>query len=544
MSKDKTKFIFTTGGVVSSLGKGISSASLGFLLKLRGLKITILKIDPYLNVDPGTMSPYQHGEVFVTDDGAETDLDLGHYERFLDVTMSQNNNTTTGQVYGAVIEKERKGEYLGNTVQVIPHITDEIKRRISLVSKDNGGADVVIVEVGGTVGDIESLPFLEAIRQFRLERSIGDCVNIHLTLVPYIRASGEIKTKPTQHSVQKLREIGIQPDIVLCRTEGELSKDAKKKIALFGNVPLESVIEGRDAFSIYQVPINLEKEGLPDQVVKLLRLKPQPFSLDTWNRFVKKIERPKHHVKIAIAGKYTELKDAYKSITESFVHAGVENDARVELEWVSSEDIDKKGANKYLNDVSGLLIPGGFGERGIEGKIQAVQYARENDIPFFGICLGLQCAVIEFARSVCGLHEANSSEFDPGGKVPVIDFMPEQATITRKGGTMRLGAYPCDLKRGTKARKIYGKDKISERHRHRYEVNNDYRDILKEHGLVISGLYKDKDLVEIIELSEKRWFVAVQFHPEFQSRALRAHPLFRSFVEAAVAHQKSSKKEA
>ena len=538
MSSRKTKYVFITGGVVSSLGKGIASASLGLLLKSRGVKVTIIKIDPYLNVDPGTMSPYQHGEVFVTDDGAETDLDLGHYERFLDVNMSQNNNTTTGQVYGAVIEKERKGEYLGNTVQVIPHITDEIKRRISLVSSDGGGVDVVIVEIGGTVGDIEGLPFLEAIRQFRLEKGFGNAINIHLTLVPYIKASRETKTKPTQHSVQKLREIGMKPDIILCRTEGPLYKEARRKIALFGNVPPESVIEGRDVPSIYEVPLALEEEGLTDQVVKLLRLEKKSVKLAEWRRFVKRIYEPKHRVKIAIAGKYTELIDAYKSIMESFVHAGVENNAKVDLIWVGSENVEKEGAEKYLKHVYGLLIPGGFGERGIEGKIKAAGYAREHDIPFFGICLGLQCAVIEFARTVCGLQEADSSEFSPGGNHSVIDFMPEQVTITRKGGTMRLGAYPCVIKRGTLADKVYGKEKITERHRHRFEVNNEYRDILREHGMVFSGIYPDKDLVEIIELPDKRFFIAGQFHPEFRSRALRAHPLFRSFVKAALNYQR------
>ncbi len=504
---------------------------------MRGFKVTMLKIDPYLNVDPGTMSPYQHGEVFVTDDGAETDLDLGHYERFLDISMSQHNNTTTGQVYGAVIGKERQGEYLGNTVQVIPHITDEIKRRISLVSKDDGGADVVIVEIGGTIGDIEGLPFVEAIRQFRLERGIGNCINIHLTLVPYIKASRETKTKPTQHSVQKLREIGIQPDIILCRTEGPLSREAKGKIALFGNVPMESVIEGLDVSSIYEVPLHLEGEGLANQVVKLLGLNAGRVKLDQWSRWVEKIRNPKRRVKIAIAGKYTELFDAYKSIMESFVHAGVENKARVELEWVASEKLEHENAEKYLKEVSGLLIPGGFGDRGIEGKIKAVKYARENDLPFFGICLGLQCAVIDFARSVCGLRNANSSEFSDDGDCSVIDFMPDQVTITKKGGTMRLGAYPCVLKKGTRAYKIYGKEKITERHRHRYEVNNEYRDVLEKHGMVFSGIYPDNDLVEIIELPDKRWFVAGQFHPEFKSRALRAHPLFRSFVKAALDFQ-------
>ena len=537
MPRNRTKYIFITGGVVSSLGKGIAAASLGVLLKMRDFKVTMLKIDPYLNVDPGTMSPYQHGEVFVTDDGAETDLDLGHYERFLDTNMNQHNNTTTGQVYGAVIEKERQGEYLGNTVQVIPHITDEIKRRISLVSKDDGGVDIVIVEIGGTIGDIEGLPFVEAIRQFRLERGIGNCINIHLTLVPYIKASRETKTKPTQHSVQKLREIGIQPDILLCRTEGPLSKEAKGKIALFGNVPLESVIEGRDVSSIYEVPLRLEGEGLTNQVVKLLGLNAGRVKLDQWHRLVDKIRSPKRRVKIAVAGKYTEHFDAYKSIMESFVHAGVENNTKVELEWVASEKLEHENAEKYLKEASGLLIPGGFGDRGIEGKIRAVKYAREKDVPFFGICLGLQCAVIEFARSVCGLQDANSSEFSDGGDCSVIDFMPEQVTITKKGGTMRLGAYPCVLKKGTRAYKIYGKEKISERHRHRYEVNNEFRDILKKHGMVFSGIYPDNDLVEIIELPDKRWFIAGQFHPEFKSRALRAHPLFRSFVKAALDYQ-------
>ena len=543
MSNKKVKFIFITGGVVSSLGKGIASASLGLLLKMRGLRVTILKIDPYLNVDPGTLSPYQHGEVFVTEDGAETDLDLGHYERFLDINLNQNNNTTTGQVYGTVIEKERQGEYLGNTVQVIPHITDEIKRRIQLASKDMGGVDVLIVEVGGTVGDIEGLPYHEAIRQFRLDWGIGNAINIHLTLVPYIRASGETKTKPTQHSVQKLREIGIQPDILLCRTEGPLSKEARRKIALFGNVPPEAVIEGRDVETIYQVPLSLEREGLANQVVKRLKLKAHPMELDEWRRLVIRLKKPKRSVKIAIAGKYIELHDAYKSIMESFVIAGVANKAKVELIWLGSEDIEKDGAERYLSQVSGLLIPGGFGDRGIEGKVQAVKYARENDLPFFGICLGLQCAVIEFARSICGLHEANSSEFSPGGKHPVVDFMTEQVSITRKGGTMRLGAYPCILKKGSLAYKIYRKGKISERHRHRYEVNNEYRSILEKHGMVLSGLSPDKLLVEMVELPGKRWFLAGQFHPEFKTRALRAHPLFRSFVKAALDFQEENQKE-
>jgi len=537
LAKTKTKFIFITGGVVSSLGKGIASASLGLLLKLRGFRVTILKIDPYLNVDPGTLSPYQHGEVFVTEDGAETDLDLGHYERFLDINMSQLNNTTTGQIYGAVIEKERQGEYLGNTVQVIPHVTDEIKQRIRAVAEDRGGVDIVIVEVGGTVGDIEGLPFLEAIRQFRLEEGPGNCINIHLTLVPYIKVSGETKTKPTQHSVQKLREIGIQPDIILCRTENPLVRGAREKIGLFCNVAPEAVIEARDVNSIYQVPLHFEREGLVEQVVKLLRLKKHPSNLEEWRGLVNRIQHPSKTVKIAVAGKYIELHDAYKSIMEAFAHAGVENDAKVELQWVESEWIEKEGPEAYLENVSGLLIPGGFGERGIEGKIQAVKYAREKDLPFFGICLGLQCAVIEFARSVCGLKEANSREFDIKSLHPVIDFMPGQGKISKKGGTMRLGAYPCMLKKGTLAYKIYGQEEIFERHRHRFEVNNKYREILEKHGMVFSGLSPDGTLVEIIELPDKRWFLAGQFHPEFKSRALRAHPLFKSFVKAALDFQ-------
>ncbi len=541
MEEKQTKYIFITGGVVSSLGKGIASASLGMLLKLRGLSVSILKIDPYLNVDPGTLSPYQHGEVFVTEDGAETDLDLGHYERFLDIKLSQKNNTTTGQIYRAVIEKERKGEYLGNTVQVIPHITDEIKDRIRAVTQDDKEIDIVIVEIGGTAGDIEGLPFLEAIRQFKQEVGLYNFLNIHLTLVPFIKASGETKTKPTQHSVQKIREIGIQPDIILCRTEGPLSKETREKITLFCNVPPEAVIEGRDVESIYEVPLTLEKEGLADHVVKLLQLKTHSARLNHWQSFVKKVLKPRKIVHIAVAGKYVDLHDAYKSIMESFVHAGVENDTRVELVWVGTEDIEENGADMYLKNVSGLLIPGGFGERGIEGKIQSVKYAREHDVPFFGICLGLQCAVIEFARSLCDLTNANSREFDNNAEHTVIDFMPGQGTNIDKGGTMRLGAYPCIIKKGTRTFDIYGTEKISERHRHRFEVNNEYRSILEKNGMVFSGLSPDKNLVEIIELPDKRWFIAGQFHPEFKSRALNAHPLFRDFIRAALDHQKDKK---
>jgi CTP synthase len=528
------KYIFITGGVVSSLGKGIASASLGLLLKRRGIRVTIMKIDPYLNVDPGTMSPYQHGEVFVTDDGAETDLDLGHYERFLDVNMSQKNNTTTGRIYQTVIEKERKGDYLGKTVQVIPHITNEIKRSIRQVSEDHGGVDVILVELGGTVGDIEGLPFLEAIRQFRLEQGIKNCINIHLTLVPFIKASGETKTKPTQHSVQKLREIGIQPDIILCRTEGPLSREAREKIALFGNVLPEAVIEGIDVDSIYEVPLALEKEGLARNVVQMLDLKEKSISLNDWSAFVQRIKKPKKQIKIGIAGKYIELHDAYKSIMESFVHAGEANDARVELIWIASEEVESCGPECHLKDCSGLLIPGGFGERGIEGKVQAVKYARERDMPFFGICLGMQCAIIEFARNLCQLDHANSTEFDEMCEHPVIDYIPEQLTVSQKGGTMRLGAYPCEIKRGSRVNRIYKSIKIYERHRHRYEVNNEYRDILAEKGMVFSGLSPDKSLVEMIELPDLRWFIACQFHPEFKSRALKPHPLFYHFVKAAV----------
>ncbi len=542
MPERETKYIFVTGGVVSSLGKGIASASLGLLLKMRGFKVTVLKLDPYLNVDPGTMSPFQHGEVFVTDDGAETDLDLGHYERFLDIVTGQKNNATTGQVYGTVIDKERSGDYLGKTVQVIPHITNEIKDRIKDVASDQDGVDIVLAEVGGTVGDIEGLPFIEAIRQFRLDMGIGNVINIHLTLLPYIKASGEMKTKPTQHSVQKLREIGIQPDILLCRTESPMEDEARAKIGLFCNVPTEAVIEAVDAASIYEVPLLLEEQNLSDLVVKMLHLDAEAAKLDEWKTFVNKIVNPKHEVKIAIAGKYVDLHDSYKSIMESFIHAGEENDARVKVVWVDTEELAKEGAEKYLSQVSGLLIPGGFGERGMPGKILAVQYARENNIPFFGICLGLQTAVIEFARNVCGLRDADSREFKDCGFIPVIDFMDGQHKNKKKGGTMRLGAYPCVIQEGTLAYEIYGEKEISERHRHRCEVNNDYRAILEKEGFVFCGQSPDKTLVEMIELPDHPWFLGVQFHPEFKSRALKAHPLFRSFVGAALKYQEENKK--
>ncbi len=539
MSKGNgTKFIFVTGGVVSSLGKGIASASLGMLLQARGLNVTILKMDPYLNVDPGTLSPYQHGEVFVTDDGAETDLDLGHYERFLNINMSRSNNATTGQIYYSVIKRERNGDYLGKTVQVIPHITDEIKRRIMDLTNSAEKIDVVITEVGGTVGDIESLPFLEAIRQFRLDVGSDNHINVHLTLVPYIKVAGEFKTKPTQHSVMRLREIGIQPDILLCRAQTPLNDDLRRKIGLFCSVPVESVISAPDVSTIYEVPLQFHQGGLDDIIVEKLKIKCGKPKLHAWEKFVEKVKNPSHDVKIAVCGKYVELHDSYKSIIESFVHAGVENNSRVKLEWIEAEHVEKEGAERYLNDISGLLIPGGFGTRGTEGKIRAIQYARENKIPFFGICLGLQCAVIEFARNVCGLENANSTEFDEDTPYPVIDLMEEQKRIKSKGGTMRLGSQPCEIKRGTKAFQIYNRELINERHRHRYEVNNQYREMLEEHGMVLSGINPELDLVEMIELTDHPWFVAGQFHPELKSRVLNAHPLFREFVKAALKYQK------
>ena len=538
-----TKFIFVTGGVVSSLGKGIAAASLGMLLKARGLKVTIQKFDPYINVDPGTLSPFQHGEVFVTDDGAETDLDLGHYERFIDVNMSQKNNTTTGQVYYTVITKERRGDYLGKTVQVIPHITDEIQRRIWAVARNGEEYDVVITEIGGTVGDIEGLPFLEAIRQFALKVGKENALFIHLTLVPYIKTSGEIKTKPTQHSVMRLREIGIQPDILICRTERPLTLEIREKIGLFCNVPPRAVIEGRDVETIYEIPLIFHREKLDELVTEKLQLDcPEP-ELGPWVRFVEKVKHPQKHVRIAVCGKYVGLHDSYKSIMEAFVHAGVENDARVELKWVDSEELEKRQPDEFFSGVSGILIPGGFGLRGIEGKVRAVRYAREKKIPFFGICLGMQVAVIEFARNVCKLERANSREFDENTPHPVIDIMETQKTVDKMGGTMRLGSYPCVIKPGTLAEKIYGQPEIQERHRHRYELNNHYRPLLQEHGMVMSGIYPRDDLVEIIELPDHPWFVGVQFHPELKSRVTRAHPLFREFVRAALHFKEKTPKK-
>ena len=529
------KFIFVTGGVVSSLGKGIAAASIGCLLESRGLKVTLLKFDPYINVDPGTMSPFQHGEVFVTDDGSETDLDLGHYERFTSAQLTRDNNVTTGQVYYNVIMKERRGDYLGGTVQVIPHITDEIKRAIYRVSK---GVDVVIVEVGGTVGDIEGLPFLEAIRQFKRDVGRENVAYIHLTLVPYIGTAGELKSKPTQHSVKELLQIGIQPDVLLCRTDRILPKDLRAKIALFCNVSERAVITAKDVSSIYEVPLVLQSEGLDNILVDILNLEVREQNLEGWEQIVRKVQNPSTSTSIAIVGKYLELKDAYKSLTEAISHGGIANDCGVDIKAVEAERIEQEGAKKCLHDVAGVLVPGGFGIRGIEGKIGAITYAREEGVPFLGICLGMQCAVIEFARHVCGLREANSREFDTETPHAVIDLMPEQRGITNLGGTMRLGAYPCRLRPGSRAYQAYGMDEVSERHRHRYEVNNEYRSVLEAHGLVISGDSPDGRLVEMIELADHPWFVSCQFHPEFRSRPRHPHPIFRAFIRATLEHRK------
>jgi len=536
------KYIFVTGGVVSSLGKGICSSALGMLLKSRGLSVTIMKFDPYLNVDPGTMNPLQHGEVYVTDDGAETDLDLGHYERFLDESLSQDNNVTTGRIYNAIISKERRGDYLGATVQVIPHVTDEIKAslvRLSLKRK----VDVVISEIGGTVGDIESLPFLEASRQFGLDLGRENVVYIHVTMVPYLESSGELKTKPTQHSVKALREIGIQPDILVCRTSYPLSDDLKQKIALFCNVSDQSVFEAPDVELIYDVPLKLSSQGLDDRVVAHLRLNTRKPALGRWKEMVRKCHNLKREIDIAVCGKYVRLADAYKSIIESFVHAGIANDVKVNLTWVDTEEISRFNAKRKLGRFAGILVPGGFGWRGIEGKLETVRYARLNKVPMFGICLGLQCAIVEFARNVCGIQDAISSEFDPNGGNQVISLMPDQAEVTEKGGTMRLGAYPCELKEGTLVRKIYGESLVSERHRHRYEVNNKYRELLASHGMVFSGLSPNRPLVEIIELKRHPWFIGCQFHPELKSRPMRPHPLFRDFVRASLEYDEKRKQK-
>ncbi len=529
-----TKFVFVTGGVVSSLGKGIAASAIGSLLKSRGLSVTMQKFDPYLNVDPGTMSPYQHGEVFVTDDGAETDLDVGHYERFLGVSMGRANNVTAGQVYDAIIQKERRGDYLGRTVQVIPHVTDEIKSRMLAVTKGKKPVDVAIVEIGGTVGDIESLPFLEAIRQLRLELSSVNTLFIHVTLVPHLGAAKEIKTKPTQHSVKELRAIGIQPDILLCRCEVPLSQEVKEKIGLFCNVPTQAVIEAIDVASIYEVPLMFHRGGLDEQVVTALRLDAGPADLRVWQQFQERMKAARDSVTISVVGKYTHLRDAYKSIHEAITHGGVANGVNVKLEWVDSERIEMDGPEALLGASHGILIPGGFGDRGTLGMVQAARYAREKGIPFFGICLGMQCAVIEFARDVVGLDGADSSEFDPETPHAVIGLLESQHGVTKKGGTMRLGAYRCVLASGSHAAEDYGVSEVAERHRHRYEFNNDYRARLEEKGLRVTGVYPELDLVEIVEIPTHPWFVGVQFHPELRSRPDKPHPLFQGFVHAAL----------
>ena len=535
----QTKYIFVTGGVVSGLGKGITAASLGRLLKARGYKVTIQKFDPYINIDPGTMSPYQHGEVFVTEDGAETDLDLGHYERFIDENLTVNNNITTGKIYWSVLNKERKGEYLGATVQVIPHITNAIKERIYRSGKTSN-ADIVITEIGGTVGDIESEPFLEAIRQVYHDVSKNNVLYIHVTLIPYLSKSGEIKTKPTQHSVKELLSIGIQPDIIVCRTEHDISQESKEKLALFCNVDKDCIIQNVDADSLYKVPLLLEKEELANIVCKKLEIKNHEPKLKDWIEFIEKQNNIKKVVSIALVGKYVELHDAYISIVESLKHSGIAHGYDIEIKWVNSEDIEKKSPEEFLLNVSAILVPGGFGERGVEGKITAVQFARENKIPFLGICLGMHCTVIEFARNVLGLKNAHTSEIDAHTKNPVIDIIPEQKDVSGLGGTMRLGSYPCKLKEGTFAYNAYKESLIYERHRHRYEFNNEYRKDMIKNGLVISGVSPDDKLVEIIELSKEKhpWFVSVQFHPEFKSRPNKPHPLFYDFIKAAIDYKK------
>src|SRR5918911_2843480 len=530
-----TKFIFVTGGVVSSLGKGIAAASLGRLLVERGLRVTMMKCDPYINVDPGTMSPFQHGEVYVTDDGAETDLDLGHYERFIDRSLAQANNVTTGRIYLNVITKERRGEYLGSTVQVIPHITDEIKAAMKRIAPEN---DVVIVEIGGTVGDIESLPFLEAIRQFRQEIGRESAIFIHLTLVPFISAAGEVKTKPTQHSVRELMEIGIQPDILICRTERPLSEEVKRKIALFCNVEFGSVIESRDMPTIYEIPLSFHEQGLDERVVRRLNLGGRAPDLAGWRQMTSRIATPRERVRIAVVGKYTDLVDSYKSVYEALIHGGIGNDVGVDVRWLSS-DLFTSGerAAEILGGLDGLLVPGGFGVRGVEGMVEAIRYARERGLPFFGICLGMQTAVIEFARNKCGLDDSHSSEFAPECAHPVISLMESQQHITDMGGTMRLGAYACRLRPGSLVAEMYGQPEISERHRHRYEFSNAYRDLFERNGVRFSGLSPDGSLVEIVELPDHPWFVGCQFHPELKSRPTRPHPLFAGFVAASVAHR-------
>lgn len=528
-----TKYIFVTGGVVSSLGKGLTSASIGMLLEQRGLRVRMQKLDPYINVDPGTMSPYQHGEVYVLDDGSETDLDLGHYERFTNSPLTRHSNYTTGQIYQAVIEKERRGEFLGKTVQVIPHITNEIKDSIRKLADDD--VDVVITEIGGTVGDIESQPFLEAIRQFSLDAGKSNCLYIHLTLVPYLKAAGELKTKPTQHSVGQLRQIGIQPDILICRTERSISAEDREKIALFCNIPFEAVIEEKDKdFSIYEVPISLVEHGLDSLVVDRLGLKTKSLDLQNWRELIHRLRNPETEISIAVVGKYARHKDAYKSIYESIDHAGIEHHAQIRVGRIDSEEIEREGPERLLAGYDGILIPGGFGERGTEGKVDAIRFARERKIPFFGICLGMQCAAIEFARNVVGLSQANSTEFDKDTPNPVICLLDEQKNITFKGGTMRLGAQESNLTPNSRSRDWYGSTTISERHRHRFEFNNVYRQQFEAHGMIFAGTSDNDQLVEIIELADHPWFVAVQFHPEFKSKPTQSHPLFSGFIQAAL----------
>ncbi|KUG23114.1 ctp synthase [hydrocarbon metagenome] len=536
----KTKFIFVTGGVLSSLGKGLAAASISALLECRGLKVTNQKLDPYINVDPGTMSPFQHGEVFVTDDGAETDLDLGHYERFCSTCMGKSNNLTTGQVYYSVITKERRGDYLGKTVQVIPHITNEIK---DYIRKTAAGFDVSIVEIGGTVGDIESLPFLEAIRQFRNEAGRENAIFIHLTWVPLIKTAGEVKTKPTQHSVKALREIGIQPDILLCRTENFLSEDIKAKIALFCNVEVNSVFTAKDVNCIYEVPLIFHREGLDAKIVDLLNIWTGQPKLEVWEDVVSRFNNPPDEVCIGIVGKYVNLTDSYKSLNEALMHGGIANNCRVKLKYIDSEKVEAEGIGKTLDDVDAILVPGGFGIRGIEGMILAVQRAREKKIPFFGICLGMQMAVVEYARNICSMNKANSSEFDPETPYPVIDLLPEQRNVKEKGASMRLGAWPCIIEPDSFAFTAYGQKKISERHRHRYEFNNDYKKTLTDKGLRITGISPDRRLAEIVEIKDHPWFLGCQFHPEFKSRPIKPHPLFSRFIEAALKNAQKKKQK-
>ncbi|MTI80631.1 MAG: CTP synthase [Firmicutes bacterium] len=535
-----TKYIFVTGGVVSSLGKGITAASLGRLLKNRGLKVVIQKLDPYINIDPGTMSPYQHGEVYVTEDGAETDLDLGHYERFIDENLSRSSNVTTGKIYWSVLNKERRGDYLGATVQVIPHVTNEIKEQVLRLEKEFD-VDVVIAEIGGTVGDIESQPFLEAIRQLKSDLGRDNVMYIHVTLVPYISAANELKTKPTQHSVKELRGIGIQPDVIVCRSEQALSKEMEEKLALFCDIEKEAVVQAIDAHSIYEVPLQLEKEGFDDYVVDRMKLQCDNADLTQWRDMVERMRNLSGRVTIALVGKYVALPDAYISVAESLRHAGLHHGSAIDIRWINSEDLERVPAEDYLKDVDGILVPGGFGDRGIEGKINAIKYARENNIPMLGICLGMQLAVVEFARNVLGWEDANSSEFNPNTEHPVIDLLPEQKDIEDMGGTMRLGRYDCAIKTGTFAYRAYGADLIQERHRHRYEFNNKYRQQISDKGMAFSGTLPERELVEVIELPDHPWFVATQFHPEFKSRPYRPHPLFRDFIGASI--QYDGKKE-